>query len=124
MADCRRIDRATGLLPTRPRGGFRLSLRDVEERPRVLGDNWSGSGRSRGDALQLPKRIKRSKRYEFEAHQVRPAERQLLEHVARGSRVGYVQEERDAASTLKRVPLIDLAIEIKLHRFADFVRQD
>jgi AraC-like DNA-binding protein len=34
---------------------------------------WSGSGRSRGDALQLPKRIKRSKRYEFEAHQVRPA---------------------------------------------------
>jgi hypothetical protein len=70
---------------------------------------WSGSGRSRGDALQLPKRIKRSKRYEFEAHQVRPPERQFLEHVVRGSRVGYVQEERDAASTLKREPLIDLA---------------
>jgi hypothetical protein len=74
--------------------------------------------------LQLPKRIQRSKRYEFEAHQVRPAERQLLQHVVRGSQVGYVQEERDAASTLKREPLIDLAIEIELHRFADFVRQD
>jgi hypothetical protein len=82
----------------------RLSLRD--------------SGRSRGDALQLPKRIKRSKRYEFEAHQVRPADRQLLEHIVRGNRVGYVQEERDTASTLKREPVIDLAIEIKLHRFA------
>jgi hypothetical protein len=77
-----------------------------------------------GHSLQLPKRIKRSERDEFEAHQVRLAERQLLEHVVRGSRVGYVQEERDAASTLKREPLIDLAIEIELHRFADFVRQD
>jgi|SRR4029077_1898149 hypothetical protein len=41
-----------------------------------------------GHSLQLPKRIKRSERDEFEAHQVRLAERQLLEHVVRGSRVG------------------------------------
>ena len=84
----------------------------------------SGSGRIRGHALQLPKRIKWSERDEFEAHQVRLAERQFLEHVVRGNRVGYVKDEHNAASTLKREPLIDLAIEIELHRFADFVRQD
>jgi hypothetical protein len=42
---------------------------------------WQRSGHS----LQLPKRIKRSQRDEFEAHQVRLAERQLLEHVVSGS---------------------------------------
>jgi hypothetical protein len=80
--------------------------------------------RIRGHALRLPKRIKWSERDEFEAHQVRLAERQLFEHVVRGSQVGYVKDERDAASTLKREPLIDLDIEIELHRFADFVRED
>src|SRR4029077_1408033 len=69
-------------------------------------------------------RIKRSKGNEFKAHQVRLAERQLLEHVVSGSRVGYVQDERDAASILKREPLVDLAVQIELHRFADFGRQD
>src|ERR1700730_8355634 len=83
-----------------------------------------GSRAGRAHALQVPKRIKRSEWDEFEAHQMRLAERQLLEHIARGSRVGYVQDEYDAVSTLKREPLIDLAIEIELHRFADFVRQD
>ena len=84
----------------------------------------SGSERIPGHALQLPKRIKWSERDEFEAHQVRLAERQLFEHVVRGSRVGYVKDERDTVSTLKREPLIDLAIEIELHRFADFLRQE
>src|SRR5580693_1653412 len=71
----------------------------------------------RAHALQLPKRTKRGERDEFEAHQVRLAERQLLEHVVRGSGVGYVEDERDAASSLKREPLIDLAIEVEFHRF-------
>jgi hypothetical protein len=70
----------------------------------------SGSGRVPGHALQLPKRTKRSERDEFEAHQVRLTERQLLEHVVRDRRVGYVQDESDAASTLKQEPLIDLAM--------------
>src|SRR3984957_21015908 len=39
LANSRRIDLAAGVVPARPRGGFRLSLRDVEQRPRVLGDN-------------------------------------------------------------------------------------
>ena len=30
VADSRRIDRVTGVVPAGPRGGFRLSLRDVE----------------------------------------------------------------------------------------------
>src|SRR5205814_2281308 len=30
---------AAGVVPARLHGGFRLSLRDVEQRPRVLGDN-------------------------------------------------------------------------------------
>src|SRR3984893_13526433 len=83
-----------------------------------------GSRAGRAHALQLPKRIKRGERDEFEAHQVRLAERQLLEHLVRGSGVGYVEDERDSVSTLKREPLIDLGIEIELHRFADFVRKD
>jgi len=49
---------------------------------------------------QLPKRIKRSQRDEFEGHQVRLAERQLLEHVVSGSRVRHVQDESNAASVL------------------------
>jgi hypothetical protein len=38
-ADCRRIDRAAGVVPARPRGGFRLSLRDVKQCSRILGGN-------------------------------------------------------------------------------------
>ena len=65
-----------------------------------------------GHSGQLPKRIERGERDEFEAHQVRPAERQFLEHVVSGSRIGDVQDEGDAVSILKREPLIDLAIQI------------
>jgi hypothetical protein len=38
-AGCRRIDRAAGVILARPRGALHLILRDVEQRPRVLGDN-------------------------------------------------------------------------------------
>ena len=49
---CRRIDLAAGVVPARPRGGFRLSLRDVEQRPRVLGDNEQQ--RARGARRRTP----------------------------------------------------------------------
>jgi hypothetical protein len=77
-----------------------------------------------GHPLQLPKRIQGRERNKLEAHQVCLAERQLLQHLVCGSRVGYVQDERDAASALKREPLINLAVQIELHRFAYFGRQD
>src|SRR6266851_10513517 len=57
-----------------------------------------------GHSLQLPKRIKRSERDEFEAHQVGLAERQLLDHVVSGSRVGHVQDESDACPFRKAYP--------------------
>ena len=74
--------------------------------------------------MQLPKRIKRTERDQVEAHQVCLAERQFLKHVAGDGRVGHVQDKNDAASILQREPLIDLAIQIKLHRLANFGRQD
>jgi hypothetical protein len=77
-----------------------------------------------GHPLELPKRIEERERNKLEAHQMCLAERQLLQHLVRGSRVGYIQYESDPASALKRKPLIDLAVQIELHRFADFGRQD
>ena len=80
---CRR--RRTRLEPLRgflePDGGTKAQ---AQELARIV--RRSGSGRIRGHALQLPKRVKWSERDEFEAHQVRLAERQLLEHVLRRSR--------------------------------------
>src|ERR1700757_3472279 len=99
---CRRCPRNGTTITRKP--GDRPRHASIVRRP--------GSGRIRGHAFQLPKRIKWSERDEFEAHQVRLAERQLFEHAVRGSQVGYVEDERDTASTLKREPLIDLAIEI------------
>jgi hypothetical protein len=59
------------------------------------------SRRPSGHALQLPQRVERSERDQFEAHQVRLAERELLEHLARGGLVRHVQDKRDSASSLK-----------------------
>ena len=49
---------------------------------------------------------------------------QLFEHVMSGRDIRDVQDERDADTILQRVPLVDFAIEIELHRLAHFHRQD
>src|ERR1700722_13277959 len=64
LAACRRIELAAGVLPARSRGGFRLSLCDVEQRPRVLGDNEQQ--RARGARRRTPSLfpvLQRSHRY-------------------------------------------------------------
>ena len=64
LAACRRIDLAVGVVAARPRGGFRLSLRDVEQRPRVLGGNEQQ--RARGARRRTPSLfpvLQRSHRY-------------------------------------------------------------
>jgi hypothetical protein len=55
---------------------------------------------------------------------MRSAQGQFFKHVVGGRGVGYVQNESDAASTLKREPLIDLAIQIELYGLASFYRQN
>ena len=94
-------------------------MRSLPQNALGSSSRW-GSGHPR----QLPERIKGGERYELEAHQVCLAERQLLKHVMGGSWIGHVQDERDAVSTLLREPSVDLAVEVELHRFADFRRQD
>src|SRR5258708_34642462 len=55
---------------------------------------------------------------------MRLAQRQFFEHVVGGRGVGDVQNESNPASTLKREPLIDLAIQIELHGLANFHGQN
>jgi mono/diheme cytochrome c family protein len=62
---------------------------------------------------QLPKRIQRPERDQFEAHQVGHAQGQLFEHLVSRGFIGDVQYEHDAATFLERVPLLDLAIQIE-----------
>ncbi len=50
-------------------------------------------------------------------------QRQLFEHLAGGCSICDVQYEGYADPALKRIPLVDLAIEIKLHGLPHFGRQ-
>src|SRR4029077_19938924 len=88
---------------------------------RSLAQNALGSSSrwGSGHLRQVPERIKGGERYELEAHQVCLAERQVLKHVMGCSWIGHVQDEHDSTPALFRVPLVDLAIQVELHRFAD-----
>ena len=55
---------------------------------------------------------------------MRLAQRQLFEHLVGGGGIRNVQDERDAGTSLRRIPLVDLAIEIEFYGLPDFRRQD
>src|ERR1700743_2519178 len=74
--------------------------------------------------LQLSKRIKRSKRDQLKSHGMGLAERQLFEHFVRSGNVRDVQYESYAGLSLKRKPLIDLAVQIEADGFTHFLWQD
>jgi hypothetical protein len=52
------------------------------------------------------------------------AQGQFFEHLARSREIRDVQYERHAGASLKREPLVDLAIQIELYGLPDFSRQD
>src|ERR1700753_2951534 len=100
--------------------------------PKALAVNPNKTGRSAGGLLgrarclflQLSRRIKGSKRDQLKTHEMSLAQRQFFEHLVRGRGVRDVQYERHAGASLKRVPLVDLAVQIELYSLAHFRRQD
>src|SRR5262249_53951390 len=73
---------------------------------------------------QLAEGIKRTDRRELERHQMGFAEWQLLQHGVRCLSVGHIQDEDDTRPVFQRIPLVDLAIEIKLRRLPNLRRQN
>ena len=80
--------------------------------------------RARRRPQQLPKRIKRPERRQLKAHQMSLAQRQFFKHLMGFGDIGDVQYEHHAVPSLKREPLVDLAVQIELYGLADFRRQD
>ena len=78
--------------------------------------------RLRLHALQKAKRVERANGNQFEAHHMCFAQRQLFEHFVSDGRIGGVDDERHALLSLKRVPLLDLAIEVEVDSFPNFLR--
>src|SRR5262249_16538297 len=80
--------------------------------------------RFRLHALQKAKRVERTNWDQFEAHHMCFTQGQLFEHFVSDRRIGDVDDERYARLSLQRVPLLDLAIEVEVDSFPNFLRQD
>ena len=73
---------------------------------------------------QLAQGGKRTQRNEFETHQVFAAKRQRLQHVLGHRGIGDIEDEDDTRTALKRVPLVDLALEVEFRRGLHLAGQD
>ena len=73
---------------------------------------------------QLAHRTQRTQRDEFEAHQVFATQRQRLQHLLGHRGIGDIEDEDDTRTALKRVPLVDLALELEFRRGLHLAGQD
>src|SRR5262249_55168299 len=73
---------------------------------------------------QLAQGGKRTQRNEFETHQVFAAKRQRLQHLLGHREIGDIEDEDDTRTALKRVPLVDLALEVEFRRGLHLAGQD
>src|SRR5271166_5951443 len=73
---------------------------------------------------QLAQGGKRTQRNEFETHQVFAAKRQRLQHLLSDRGIGDIEDEDDTRTALKRVPLVDLALEVEFRRGLHLAGQD
>src|ERR1700730_6359312 len=87
-------------------------------------DPFMHISRFRLHALQKAKRVERTNGDQFEAHHMGLTQGQLFEHFVSDGRIGHVDDERHARLSLERVPLLDLAIEVEVDSFLNFLRQD
>jgi len=76
------------------------------------------------NARQPVQRVQGADPQEVETHVVRPPQRKLLEHCVRRFKVGHIEHKHDTSPICKRIPLIDPASEVKIDRFANFVRHE
>src|SRR6516162_934673 len=65
---------------------------------------------------QLAQGGKRTQRNEFETHQVFADKRQRLHDLLGHRGIGGIEDQDDTRTVLTRVPLVDLALEVELHR--------